>query len=832
MRRVRVRRNQRSAGLNSGFLANMGFDDVSCAGNGNRDIGADANSCANEIKHFPPRPSIPAVLALALGMWLACAITYSTAANIESNALVIVGCAGCAASVVVAAFWLRLRKLQLVFALLLGVLLGVSLGSVAAIGMHAKAENACGENGTWYCQAIEDGSAGDYGASVFARVKRTKSSPDSQSAVVKVTLSKDCATPRFGDEFCATGTIKEAKESQAAYFWRKSAVGSLRAYNVEMQTPSGIVAMLTCVRNKAIDAFSTAASIDSGLTSAIICGYRESLDDGVYRNFQTCGLAHVVAVSGAHLSIVAAFAARALRALRARKFVSTALQIAFILSYLVLCAVPISALRAAIMTTAGLLSWSFKRRGASLNALAVCIIAIIATDPASAVSTSFALSALSTLGIVLFGSWFVAWVQHFAPHAPGFIVDALALTGASSVLSLPLSVAMFSQLPLISALANIVVTPLFGPVCIVGILGGVVCVAFPQVIGFIAPIVANVSSSMVWCVNALSCVPYASIPFKLDVAFGLLVSVLLAAWLWWAWLKPSRRVVVATCFSAAVLVAVYLFVAPYFTPCQLIALDVGQGDAILLRSYNSAVLVDTGNQDSKLKEALARHGVSKLDAVVITHPDDDHMGSLESLKAYMQINSVVVAADVFNCSCNSCKKLCSTANSIVGEGRVAGIHSQDTLTFGKWQAQCVWPSTFTDEGGNADSLCFVASAQSQTGFFWCSSTSYTNALLVGDAESSQIQALLDSNQLPEIDLYKVGHHGSKKALTDEQAQALHPAISLISVGANNRYGHPAAAILDALGNAGSEIVRTDKSGDITCEFSAGSISVSTTKKTE
>ncbi|MBL6464099.1 MAG: ComEC/Rec2 family competence protein, partial [Senegalimassilia sp.] len=142
---------------------------------------------------------------------------------------------------------------------------------------------------------------------------------------------------------------------------------------------------------------------DMGLAAAIACGWRADLPESVYRQFQVSGLAHVVAVSGAHLSIVAALMASILGALRVPKPISVAAQIMLFAAYLALTAMPASAIRATLMTLAGMTSWTARRRASSLSALGCCIAVMIALDAQAALSSSFALSVLATLGIVVFG---------------------------------------------------------------------------------------------------------------------------------------------------------------------------------------------------------------------------------------------------------------------------------------------------------------------------------------------------------------------------------------------------------------------------------------------
>ena len=101
------------------------------------------------------------------------------------------------------------------------------------------------------------------------------------------------------------------------------------------------------------------------------------------------------------------------------------------------------------------------------------------------------------------------------------------------------------------------------------------------------------------------------------------------------------------------------------------------------------------------------------------------------------------------------------------------------------------------------------------------------ALFTGDAERDQLRALIDEGLVGAVDIYKVGHHGSKNALDDEEAAVLAPRIALVSAGAGNRYGHPAPDTLDRLEAAGARICRTDEQGDVSCKLTRERIEVRT-----
>ncbi len=796
-------------------------DDDGAAGSRRRNGGAESPAETRDShgsRNALARPSLPLIGFLAFSLWAGAAASFYGLLSVGSAVrwLVSLVCVVAAIAVMVAV-WRRKGAATLLF-VALGACLGICLSSVNLCVWESQIGAAEGKSAEWDCVAAADGQTGSYGQTVLADVSSEKG-----SFRVRISLDSGADAVRFGDRFSAWGSIKSPTETQRESFCSKGAVGSLKAYSVEPATKTSVVGLLAKVRNRAIEFLQPFSARDGGVTAAIVCGWRGDLDDGVYRSFQVSGLAHIVAVSGAHLSLVAAFVASILRVARAPRWLSCALQVAFVLAYLVFTAVPVSAMRAAVMTLAGLTAWTAKRRPSSLNALSICVIAFIGIDSTTAVSVSFALSTLSTLGIVVFGRLFSAWAGELLPRCPSFVVDAVSLTVASSLVAAPFSAALFSQFPVVAPVSNVLTAPLFGPVCTLGLLASACALAVPG----IALIAGNACSwaTFLLCkvVGFTASFPWASVPVDVSEAFALFASAVVCAALWIAWPAP-RQVDFAKAGACAVPVVLVIAALILFgpKPTELIMLDVGQGDAIVLRSRGSTLLVDTGNQDAKLREALARQGISKLDAVLITHPDDDHMASLPSLRGVVEVSSVIVADGVGKCGCANCRKLIANADGLVGQDGVRSLSAEDVISVGDWRATCIWPREFTDEGGNADSICLMAQADPDG-----DGEPDESALLVGDAEHDQLQQLIDAGKLGNVDVYKVGHHGSKNAITQGQAQTLSPKLSLVSVGANNRYGHPNAKTTSALEAAGSTIVRTDESGDIVCEFGAGGITVRT-----
>ncbi len=767
------------------------------------------------LERTPRKPGLTFLLIPALVLWAAAAATFGLSETLPPAAVPVCAVICLVLGLISALLVIPSSKKDLMLALALGFL-GAALGFAASVQMQAgyRMAEAGASLGELYVQ--QDSTDSSFGCTTLC-VARTE---DGESCRVRLYTDAD---ERFlaGAVLEASGQLSPLKVQAQGRLRDQGVCAQVSGATVEEAGPSGFWGCLREVRAQAIQSILAYGGDRGSLMAAVVCGYRAAIaDDSLYGGFKACGLAHMIAVSGAHTSILLMMLLLVLKALRVPKVPSVFVSIAFVGAYLVFVGFPLSAIRSAVMAVLSLTSLFAGRRSASLNSLTLCIIGFILIDPISCRSISLFLSAGSTLGIVLFASLFASWFPHAGERLRNLLIEPAGLTFSANLLTLPTSAALFSQASLIAPIANILAAPLFALTCTAGFAGCLTAQAVPA----LAPQALHLAGLSCWpliaLVELLSSIPFASVPCALDPLAMLILSVGASCFLWIWWPRLTKRLLIGLGAVLIGCLAAFILIMNLPRGNTLTALNVGQGDAILVRSGSSAVLVDTGNSDGMLRHELGEAGVYQLDAVIITHPDDDHCASLGSLGDHIEVKRILMAQDVFTCGCAKCNRLLQLADRCSPSAPKQGLHQGDLIQVGSISLEVLRPERFTDEGGNGDSLCLMAGVDVDG-----DGTADRKALLTGDAEAEQLEAIARSGRLEDVDVLKVGHHGSKVSLSEETTRLLKPEVALISVGEGNRYGHPSEEALQQLGQVGSHIFRTDEDGTVTVTFTEERLTV-------
>lgn len=770
------------------------------------------------------RPGLPLLLVAGLLFWFGTAVCLSFAFTISYEILIMAALCLFVFSLIGAGICLVIKKgwaLYLV-SIVLSVVCALSFASTLLLDRQTSASDL---SGSFTFHLTEDVRHTDFSHTVLAQTIL----PTGKQVMVRLFVPEESSLA-FGSTIQAYTDLKLPSETSIQLCNTKGAafVATIESYEpIEINTPLSALGDLRKHLLEILVPKEVQESLSDGtlLIQAIMFGDRSVLlTSDVYQVMQKAGLAHLVAVSGAHLVIVSSCIAFILQKLSLPRALKIGIQIGAIVIYLILVGLPLSCLRAAVMAILGLAALFAQRRSSALSALGVVIMLFIASDPTCATSLSFALSCLATLGILIFVPLIKPWLQSlskcvFHRTIADVIIDPLSMTLAATLLTAPISIATFAQFPVIAPVSNTIATPILTLICSLGVVGVLLSwipgIAF--LIGYCMTVLAEIFAHIV---RLLIIIPYSCVPCDGDgVVVGVII-VLVCVFLWVLWPKPH---VLTKLVGALGVVLIVLFAAQAITyrpTSGILMLDVGQGDAIVIRSTHHQILIDTGNQATRLKKALARNNLTHFDAVIITHADDDHCGCLTELSEITTIDTVVLAKDLPHVNDDSSNKLLHDAETAASNITYVGL--DDTISFDEFTLTVVSPVSFKDEGGNADSVCLYATydAEGDGEVEWTS-------LLTGDAENEVIEQILATYPYLTSDVLKVAHHGSKAALSEETLLRLNPKIALISVGENNRYGHPHRTTLSLLEDRNVVIGRTDMQGDVVVEFSKDSLTFDT-----
>lgn len=670
---------------------------------------------------------------------------------------------------------------------------GVLLATAASIswavswqGRHEAVAHA--RIGACAFEVRGDPGIGSFGASMTARIVDSDSIP-----LGEVRLTADEPRER-GETLRLVARVKEFDGGDwARSRFMKGEVASVQAVRVLDIDRSGTLDPIGAARARALAAIEPSRSDARALIAGVVCGRTTELNEvPASEDFASAGLTHLVAVSGSHLAFITMLLEGALGRLRLRRSARASILLSIMGAYVVFTGCAASAVRSVLMVAGALLCGMGGRRSHPLSALAITVTALVLIDPGVAFDLGFQLSAASVLFILVFGRY-VAYLFAVA-GAPAAVAEALSLTLCSQWATLPLTAPVFGRLSLIAPVANLVVGPVMSALLVIGLIAVPVCSIAP-VLGPLLAVPESLASFSIFLSALFADIPFAAVPVSLSWV-QLAPCHLVALPVYLVWRDWGRWQVIAAAAAAAIAVSVHLARWTLFAPAGLIVLDVGQADAILVRDGASSLLVDAGVDDGVVA-ALARNHVYRLDAVAVTHWDRDHWGGLPDLLQSVSVGRLIVPE-------GAARAMPAEVRSAF-RGEVVELEAGDGLGVGRFSCEVVWPRTPVTGEENADSLCLAVSYEDGDGSL--------SALLTGDTEQDELESY--APEVGDIDLLKVGHHGSKVSVSPEATDALDPEVAVASAGEGNSYGHPSDECVEILEAAGAKFLCTIDYGDVT-----------------
>lgn len=570
---------------------------------------------------------------------------------------------------------------------------------------------------------------------------------------------------------------------------------------------------------------------EATLAAGILFGTRSDIPRDLREDMEETGTSHLVAVSGQNVVLLAALLIASLAWIIGRRPAAW-VALGGIVVYWALVGGQPSVTRGAIMGGLYIVAIALGRRNTAIVAIAIAAAVMTAHNPQIAHDVSFQLSFAATLGLILLASPLGRAFESLASRSPSvtdfpltrMLIDVATMTLAATAFTLPIIAINFQRVSLVAPAANLFAVPAFAAVAATSAAAAIVGLTLPGGAAFMAWLAWPPAAFMIGVIQLFARFPLASVELRgVHVEHAIVYYSALSGAIWWLTRRQAQRIEVAPppafprtrrllpAGALAVLLALasgllWLAVStPDSGRLTVTFLDVGQGDAILIEGpAGHRVLVDGGPSGEAISSALGRQLPfydRRLDLVVLTHPQQDHLGGLPRVLAAYSVRRVISSPE--------------RPDTAAYRAWSDALSEHDTVNVPARRGQTI------DLGDGAVLSVLSPDPEQPPGSQPLNDASVVLRLTMGDlsflltgditenGEASLIRAGTDLHS----SVLKVAHHGSRTSTSDAFLSRTTPLIDVISVAADNPFGHPTGEVLARL--AGDLVLRTDRDGDIT-----------------
>ena len=551
---------------------------------------------------------------------------------------------------------------------------------------------------------------------------------------------------------------------------------------------------------------------DAGIYRALLTGDKSAMDEDIRSLYQENGIAHILAVSGLHLSILGLGVYELLRHFGRSKAASGSVAALLIISYGILTGCSGSALRAVLMLLLRFLAAAVGRSYDMLTAMAAAALFLLWKEPFMLFGAGFQLSFLAVLAIGL---------CHVLPAPKHPLLEGLWLSFYLQLLTLPVILFHYFRFPLYGIFLNLIVLPLMG--CV--IYSGVFAVGLFGLSEKLATIAVG-GGHWILRLYTLLCthcaaLPYSSLLLGRPSMHSILLYYTALGVVTWALAErhAAERSGLAACRLPLPCIVLPLILSMLCLPAkqpqglEITALDVGQGDGFILRNQGLVMSVDGGStSDQRLGENvlvpyLESQGIGHIDLALITHCDADHYSGIQYLleeEPKMSIGELLLPRVAMQDARYDALRDAADARDV----RIRYFGQGDCIDLGEVEIRGYYPAgTERLEAANDHSIGMLLRASDFQMLF--------TGDMDEDCERQMLAALWEADAgYPKIDVLKAGHHGSHTSTSEALLAALRPDYAILSYGVGNDYGHPHAETRERLRRYDVKMLETGVMGEI------------------
>lgn len=498
----------------------------------------------------------------------------------------------------------------------------------------------------------------------------------------------------------------------------------------------------------------------SSYLSSLILGNKDYIDKDAMDDYKDIGIIHIFSVSGMHIVFLIAILEKIFKK-------NKMIYIIFILIIYYEIIGSVSILRSIVYFLLKYVNEKLYLRLSKLKIIFLILITLLLINPNYLYSVGFYYS-------VIISSSIIYYVDKRKSKYLFFEIPILCF-----IVSVPINLYLYSEINLISIIANIIVVPFFS------------LVIYPiSLLTLIFPFLDQAFSGLINILEYISSL-FSSMNLNIVMIKPSLI-VIFIYYLFIILFFLNKKIII----YLTILLLIHYNYNFIFPSSYLIMLDVGIGDSFFLYHNNKSILIDTGGNNYEIAKnitipVLKGYGIRKIDLLILTHGDYDHMGEAINLVKNYKVDKVVLNCGEFN-------ELESELINVLNKNNIRYYSCIDELNIGADKLYFLNTKNYKNENDNSIVIY--------------TEISNYKFLFMGDAGIKREKDILDKYNLYSIDFLKVGHHGSNTSSSKDFINVTKPKYSLISVGKNNRYGHPKDEVLKTLMN--SKIYRIDLDGSI------------------
>ena len=518
-----------------------------------------------------------------------------------------------------------------------------------------------------------------------------------------------------------------------------------------------------------------------------ILGDKSYINSIVKRSYQENGISHLFAISGMHISLLSNIINKLLKRTNLQEETIFKITSFFLLLYLFIVGLSPSILRGVLFyilfTTNNIYYFYIKK----INLFFFIVSISLFINPYYIFDIGYQYSYLISFSLLLNTNYL---------KSNNYFISLFKVSILSSIVSLPISLYHFYQINILSTLYNLFFVPL---VSIIVFPFSLIVVLFPITEPIYNEVIKLLEKTSLFLVN----INIGKLIFKKVNIIIYLIYILI--------------IILFFIFRKKIILGILIFILifhynlSYFMNYFIKYIDVGQGDCTLIHINNKNMMIDTGGKTDndlvllyKILNELKKEGVKKIDYLISSHGDFDHMGEAINLVENFKVEKVI-----FNCG--SYNELEKEVIKILNKKKIKYYSCIKELNIDKNNLYFLQTKEYDNENDNSNVIYTELNGY--------------KFMLMGDASSTTEKEIMSIYNLPDIDVLKVGHHGSRTSSSEEFINVIDPKYSIISVGKNNRYGHPNKEVLNNLEK--SKIYRTDQDGSIMFKIKNNKLKIET-----